>query len=249
MHIVMATSEKNSVFVELYDLTITNREDDRFGRVVSTALFTERDLINIAVSERTDLNAVTMQAALDILRTIAKEKITSGASVLFGLSYYRLGVSGVFIGDHASWDASKHKLAVHVSPTAELREAIKSTHVQVRRMAATGCVINTLTDVYSGEVNNRLTPGGGVNLTGTKIKLAGEHGDVGISLIHQANHQVTAIPKTSIALNNPSNVTFIVPPALSAGDYKLSICTQYAPSGVLLKIPRTYVFDYLLNVL
>jgi hypothetical protein len=43
-------------------------------------------------------------------------------------------------------------------------------------------------------------------------------------------------------------VSFIVPADLPAGDYKLSLTTQYSSSGVLLKDPRTYTFDYVLAV-
>jgi hypothetical protein len=35
----MATTDKNSVIVELYDLTLTERKDDRFGRVVINSVF------------------------------------------------------------------------------------------------------------------------------------------------------------------------------------------------------------------
>ncbi|MDP4271782.1 MAG: hypothetical protein Q8909_16925 [Bacteroidota bacterium] len=37
----MATTDNNSVIVELYDLSITERKDDRFGRVVTTKSLTE----------------------------------------------------------------------------------------------------------------------------------------------------------------------------------------------------------------
>jgi hypothetical protein len=33
---IMATEEKSSVVVELYELTITDRPDDRFGRVLTS---------------------------------------------------------------------------------------------------------------------------------------------------------------------------------------------------------------------
>ncbi len=39
----MPTTEKSSVIVELYDLAITERKDDRFGRVVITRSLTEDD--------------------------------------------------------------------------------------------------------------------------------------------------------------------------------------------------------------
>ena len=49
-----------SVIVELYDLALTPRKDDRFGRIVIKKSVTEDDLINIAISRRTDLNANTV---------------------------------------------------------------------------------------------------------------------------------------------------------------------------------------------
>jgi hypothetical protein len=59
---------------------------------------------------------------------------------------------------------------------------------------------------------------------------------------------VVLIPKTSLLVNDPSKITFIVPPTLVPGDYTLSLTTQYASSGTLLKEPRTYIFEYLLNI-
>jgi hypothetical protein len=244
----MATNEKNSVTVELYDLTITERKDDRFGRVVTSKSLDENDLINIAVSRRTDLSGSTMRATMDILKEIAREQIVNGASVSFGLGYFGLGVNGVFIGDNAKWDAAIHSLSIRVTPTADLRNAAKAAVVDVRGMAEIGTVINSVTDVSSGEMNSRLTAGGGVNITGSKIKIDGDNPAIGITLTNEATQAVTLIPKTTILVNDPSKISFIVPATLATGDYKLSITTQYSSTKTLLKEPRVFVFDYVLNV-
>ncbi len=244
----MATSEKSGVIVELYDLPLTERKDDRFGRVVTTKSLTEDDLVAIAVSRRTDLNATTLRASMDILKGIAVEQIANGASVKFGLGYFNLGVSGVFIGDNAKWDATQHSLFVKATPTAELRETVAASTVDVRGMAAIGIAINSLVDVASGAENSRLTPGGGINLTGSKIKIEGSDPAVGISLTNQATSEVTIISKTLLLVNEPSKITFIVPTTMVKGDYKLTICTQYSPSIKSLKEPRTYTFDYVLSI-
>ena len=243
----MAT-EKNNVFVELYDLTLTERTDDRFGRVVTTKSLTEDDLVKIAVARRTDLNAVTLKASLDILKDIAKEQVANGASVIFGLGYFGLDVKGVFIGDNPKWDGKQHSLAVRVTPTADLRQTIRGVSVSVRGMASVGVVVNSLTDVASGEVNARLTPGGGANLTGSKIKIAGDNPACGISLINQATEEVTAIPATAILINDPSKISFVIPATLPDGDYKLRITTQFSSGAQTVKEPRSYVFDYVLCV-
>jgi hypothetical protein len=244
----MATSDKSRVTVELYDLTITERKDDRFGRVVTNNSLGIIDLVKKAVAHRTDLNPTTLQASFDILKEEALDSISSGASVNFGLAYFSIGVNGIFIGDNAKWDSSINSLSVRATPTAELREAVKTAPVDVRGMAEVGTVINSLTDVSSGEVNSRLTPGGGVNLVGSKIKIAGDKEGVGISLINQTTKEATLIPVKSILTNDPSKVTFIVPATLTTGDYKISISTQFSTTNVLLNDPRTFIFDYLLNV-
>lgn len=243
----MAT-EKNSVIVELYDLSITDREDDRFGRVVTAKSLTEDDLVDIAVERRTDLNATTLKAAMEILKEIATEQIANGASVNFGLGYFRLGVNGVFIGDNAKWDSSEHSLSVLVTPTADLRETIQETSVNVRGMAVSGLVINSITDVSTGDVNTTLTPGGGLNLTGSKIKILGDDESVGISLTHAQSETVTKIQSTAILVNDPSNISCIIPADLEQGVYTLTICTQYTGSGKTLKDPRSYTCEYELTV-
>jgi hypothetical protein len=241
-------NEKNSVIVELYDLTITNRKDDRYGRVVTTKSLKEDDLIRLAVARRTDLNPSTLRSSLDILKEVAAEEVANGASVYFGLGYFNLRVNGVFVGDHAKWDPEQHSLHVNATPSVDLRNAVNNIHVNVRGMAQSGLVINSLTDVASGEENTRLTPGGGVNLAGVRIRIAGDSPDNGIILSEQNSGTVMPIPATAILVNEPSKVSFIVPADLPAGDYKLSLTTQYSHSTVLLKEPRTYTFDYVLAV-
>jgi len=243
----MATTDKNSVIVELYDLTITERKDDRFGRVVTTKSLNENDLINIAVSRRTDLNPSSLRSSMELLKEIAREQIANGASVAFGLGYFSLAVNGVFIGNNDHWDSNKHSLSVRIIPTADLRASVNAATVDVRGMAEIGTVINSVTDVTSGEVNTRLTPGGGVNLVGSKIKIAGDNAANGITLTNQTTSESTVIALNTILVNDPSKVSFVVPATLAKGDYKLSITTQYSTAAQLLKEPRTFTFDYILN--
>ena len=244
----MATTGKSSVIVELYDLTITERKDDRFGRVVTTKSLAEDDLITKAVAQRTDLSATTLKASIDILKNIAIEQIANGASVSFGLGYFSLNVNGVFIGDNAKWDSSQHNLSVRVTANAQLKEAVAASSVDVRGMAESGLVINSVTDITSGEVNGKLTPGGGINITGSKIKIAGSDATVGVKLTNQTTGTVVSIPMTALLVNDPSKISCIVPASVEAGDYKLGITTQFSTSATLLKEPRSYTFDYVLTV-
>jgi hypothetical protein len=244
----MAEEEKNTVIVELYDLPVTDETDDRVGKVITPKTLRENDLVNIATKRRTDLNPTTLRSSLDILKEIAIEQIANGSSVQFGLGFFNLGIKGVFIGDHAQWDPAVNKLHVKVTASVDVREVVKKVHVKVRGMASSGTFVNTLLDKSSGEENSILTPGGGVNLTGVKIKIAGESDENGIRLIDQNSGTEYPIPMETVLINDPKKVTFIVPADLPVGDYKLSLTTQYSSSNTLLKEPRTYLFDYVLAV-
>lgn len=244
----MTTTNKNSVIVELYDNSLTDRKDDRFGRVVTTKSLSEDDLINLAAARHSDITPATMRATLQLLSNIAIEQIANGASVKFGLGYFNLSVNGVFIGDNAKWNSEQHALVVNVTPTSDLRQAVDVAAVDVRGMAAVGIAINKLTDVTSGLVNSKLTPGGGVNLIGSKIKIEGTDKKVGITLVNKATGVVVAIPATSLLVNESSKVTFIVPATLPKGDYKLNLSTQFSGSQKLLKEVRSFLYEYTLTV-
>ncbi len=241
--------EKQAVLIELYDLSLTDRPDDRFGRVIRSRSMNEDDLIKMAVKDRTDLNPTTLKASLEILKGEAMECLLRGDSVEFGLAFYSLDSKGVFLGDNASWDSSQHKLTVQATPTRELREKVKSVSVKVRGMAPVGTFINSVTDVASGEVNTMLTLGGPVNVTGSKIKIAGDHPDIGLFLVNMADESsLVSISMNYIAINDPSNISFVMPTELPPGDYRMKIITQYTAGGTMLKEPRTYMFDYPLAI-
>lgn len=239
---------KNKVVVELYDLAITERKDDRFGRVVTHKSLNEDDLIKIAVQRRTDLSPTSLKSTMDLLKAIAREQIANGSSVAFGLGYFSVGVNGVFYGDDATWIPSEHALAVKVTPTMELRNAVKSSAVNLRGDAKVGTAINKVIDVVTGEINSVLTPGGAVNIIGSRIRIVGDDPANGISLINEQTSEVINIPSTSIATNDPSKLTFVLPTDLASGDYKLRITTQFSNTSTLLKEPRIYVFNYMLTV-
>jgi hypothetical protein len=209
--------------------------------------YTLDELVKVVVSRRTDLNPATLKASYMLLRGAAVEMTLHGASTEFGLGNNHPVVNGVFIGDHPKRDPEKNSISLSTTPSADVREALKKVKVTVLGMARSGTYINTLTDVTSGEVNTRITPGGGVNLSGTKIRIAGDLPGLGLKLINQDTEAETEIPQTSILLNDPSKLTFIVPADLPAGNYRLSLATQFmGHSTNFLKEIRTYVFEYVL---
>jgi hypothetical protein len=109
------------IIVELYELVITTRKNDRYGRVVSMGSLKPDDLIALAVSRRTDLSPESIKASYNLLKAIALEEVCNGKNVEFGLSHYSLVSEGVFIGDHSHW-GSRSKQADDSNASTLLQE-------------------------------------------------------------------------------------------------------------------------------
>ena len=238
----------DAVIVELYDNQLTSRTDDRYGRVVNLASVTDDVLISRAIENGFNGNAASMKAALDVVDAETLKAIVRGEIVKRGTGYIALDVSGSFIGDNPVWNPAVNKLAARITPSKDLRESLQSVPVRIRGMAAEGNVINSITDVATGSVNAVLTAGGMANIKGVRIKIAGDAPGVGLFLTNQDTSAVVQVPMTAIGINDPSKISFVVPATLAAGDYLLSIGTQFTDASALLREARIVTLNYVLTV-
>jgi hypothetical protein len=238
---------KNKVYVELYDAPLTQRKDDRIGRVLSNGSANVDDLIADAVDRGTDISPVILRASYDLLKTSALQRALRAQRVEFGLGITYVESTGTFIGDAAKWDVARNRLIARMLPSKELREALKSADVTVLGMAQVPNMISSVEDVVTGEVNVCLTRGGMAHVYGSKIKITGSDPSVGLKLTMSIG-DVLDIPATAIGINDPSRVSFVVPADLAPDEYTLGIVTQYTGSPRELKSPRTVTLEYTLQV-
>lgn len=239
----------DAVIVELFDNPLTERPDDRYGRVINIASINEDTLIDRAIEGGFNGNAASMKATYQAVKQEALKAIVRGEIVSFGLGHAVLDVEGAFIGDAPYWNPDVNKLVSSIVPSKELREILKKTPVKVIGLAPDQAVIASLTDVVSGKVNEKLTPGGMANIKGSRIKIEGDKPTVGLFLNNQDTQEDIQVPATAIGLNDPSKIMFVIPPDLAAGNYRLSVVTQFGGNSKrLLNEPRTITFNQLLAV-
>jgi nucleoid DNA-binding protein len=247
-YIMKKTKGKNAVMIELHDWAVSKRKDDRIGRVVKSKTIDVDDLVNMVVNRRTDLNATTVKAAFELMKEMAIEQIANGASVDFGIGYFQLNVKGVFVGDNAKWDEEQNSLSLKTLPCQELKTAMQNCDITILGKANSSTMINTVTDLSTGLVNQCLTPGGPVNISGTHLKIAGDHSGVGLRLLNLQTNEEVEVPFYSILENVPKSIKFVVPVALEAGNYQVVIVSQATSNRTFLKEPRTYTFNQVLEV-
>ncbi|MDR2764455.1 MAG: DUF4469 domain-containing protein, partial [Tannerella sp.] len=191
---------------------------------------------------------VQYETLLDILNRadrLRREKIQEGYSVQTGICHLSPRVHGAWLGATAAYDASAHKIALDITPTAEMRTALDEVGIEVLGIRESGAYIGLLTDVISGLTDGTLTPGGQIIIAGDKIKVepANEAG-IGVFLSNGA----ADIPVSPLAVNHPKEIIALAPTSLPDGVYTLYVSTRYAGGNTLLKDPRRIVYATPLKV-
>ena len=247
----MATDPKlRSITGRLVHNKLTAREDDYTFNTQYVGTRSIDDICKLAQPKMGEkYSASEMRTLYDVLLATAKTELFGGATVEFGFTNNSVGVEGSFVGPSAQFDPEKHSVVLRSTPTAASRKELSEVTVIVSHIEEGLPTISTITDVATGLINKQLTPGGGLNGKGTRVKVAGETGkEVGFFFINAETQEETAVAVTSLLRNEPKNFSFIIP-QLAPGTYYLEIASQYGGnSAVLLKEVRRNRFPYPLTV-
>lgn len=248
----MATNDpkKHSITGNLVANMLTEREDDYTFNVTYTANRTIKDLCKLAAKGKSKFTASELENAYNDLEEQAKIELFNAATVEFGLANNSLGVDGSFILDRElSSILTATAVTLRCSPRAILKEELESISVIVGQVSEGLPTITKVTDVVTGEVNGRITPGGSLNGEGKRVRIVGEEGKpIGFFFIKTSDETETAVPMTALSRNDPSYFSFIIP-QLADGTYYLEVATQAGTnSKTLVKEVRRNRFLYVLTV-
>ena len=117
----------------------------------------------------------------------------------------------------------------------------------VRRMG--GARLSLVKDVASGKTDGTITPGGMLDVTGTKIRCTGSDGTgLGAVKLLKLSDQSVAATITQLGINDPSRLMFTLPADLADGEYQLVIETWFSSASIVLKEMRTLTYPLTLVV-
>ncbi|WP_288734304.1 DUF4469 domain-containing protein [uncultured Parabacteroides sp.] len=247
----MATNDpkKHSITGNLVANMLTEREDDYTFNVTYTANRTIKDLCKLAAAGKSKFTASELESAYNDLKEQAKTELFTSATVEFGFTNNMLGVDGPFIGPEAKFDPAVNSVTMRCIPRTEFKSDLESISVIVGQVSEGLPTITKVTDVVTGEVNARITPGGSLNGTGKRVRIVGEEGKpVGFFFINTNDQTEKAVPMTALSRNDPSYFSFIIP-SLPDGSYYLEVATQAGTNNkTLVKEVRRNRFPYVLTV-
>ena len=183
------------------------------------------------------LEKETLSMVLDLKNRVCQRLLMLGMRVNDGYCNAALTCRGVV--DGSAWDPEVNSLAVNMQPAKELREAVAGATVTVTGTVSEAMYVSAAGDAMTKAPSYTVVPGSIYRVEGKNVKVEGDDPSVGIFFVDEDGTE-TQVPMGQVAVNNPSELRFIVPSTLTDGTYTLRIVTQFANSGThLLKTPRS----------
>ncbi|HPS13694.1 MAG TPA: DNA-binding domain-containing protein [Prolixibacteraceae bacterium] len=231
---------KNILKAWLKKNPLTPDPNDYTATVVSSGSVGVDQIIDEIVSDGTELKRETILNIVTRFNNKAADLALSGYNVNTGLVYMRPIIKGAFYGK--TWDPAVNSVYVSITQGIELREAVAETTVEILGIQSDPIEILSVTDQTTGKTDGTLTKGRNAELKGSYLKIAGDNEACGISFTNTATQEVTKLAATDMVLNEPSRLLIFVPATLVAGEYELTVTTQYSGSTRLLTQPRSASF-------
>jgi hypothetical protein len=226
---------------------LTDDPNDYAARVVSERSLNIPEICNSAVNRGGA--ATTAEAMEHNVNLFFKEmgyQLCDGYSVNTGYFTASTLIKGVFNSPDETFNAEKHSIIFQFNQGETLRKELANIQVDITGVGDSSITVAQVTDVKTGSVNDLLTPNRNLKIKGYKLKLAGDHPNVGVYFVNQATAERTKVVPEDIVTNNPSELV-IVTPNLAIGPYTLEVASQFS-GNALLKEPRISTLDKALTV-
>lgn len=226
----------------LYKNVFTEDSNDYLARIQTERSLDVKAICDSAVTRGgANINASTMQYAVELFLKEMEFRLCDGFSINTGSFIATPSIKGVFHSPNEGFDPQKHTLSFRFVQGESLRKRLSTVEIHVVGVANSGIRIEQVTDVQSDSINELITPYHNLRIKGKKLKLTGDHPEVGVYFINRETGLRTKIEEQGIIMNYPSELIIRVP-ALTPGVYLLEVVSQYTTNRIL-KQPNTATFD------
>ncbi len=226
----------NTLKAWLTDNTVTADPNDKILVLESTGKADLDKVLEEMQAEDTGLRPETQAHVVALFQRKCAQLLMNGYQLNTGLFYAVPRFTGVV--ESGKWNPEKNDIYVSMVQGKVLREEIAKTSVHILGEKNNVMYILEVEDRKSGYRDGKMTPGHNLFVRGACLKVGGEHAAVGVSLTNSKG-AVTKLDEDAIVVNNPSELTLLIPAGLAEDTYELAVCTQLNSGRTLLKEPRT----------
>ena len=224
---------------------LTAAPDDFMAQVQDVRSYTLDEIIDLMMQKGSTLTRADVAAVLQIYGEVCASVIADGCALNTPLMNTSLSISGVFNGANDAFDKKRHAVNLNITAGTALKAALGKVKCEKTGTTSTDPYINEVKDVVSGKVNEVLTKGGVVQITGSRLKFDAKDAAQGIFFIPETGAPVRA---AVIAENKPARLMAIIPADLAAGTYYIEVRSKHSGGGKPLKAVKAGRFAKPLTV-
>lgn len=195
-------------------------KEDFAGKVKPIQTFYMPDVARLIAEERTEYRIDTIVNITKLVEAKIRQLVCGNNNVVTDNVQYSPGILGLFLGKTGVVDPAKNKAVINMIATAALRAETDLVALEfsgvVRDMG--GANISLVKDVTTGKTDGTVTPGGILDVTGSKIRCVNADG-TGLG---------------SLTLVNTAD--------LAKGSYQLTLETWFSTNSTQLKQSRTLTY-------
>lgn len=220
-------------------------KEDFAAKVKPIQTFYMPDVARFISEERTEYRVDTIVNIVKLVEEKIRQLACGNNIVITDNVQYMPAITGLFLGKTGLVDPAKHKPVINMIATGALRAEVDRVALEfsgvVRDMG--GANISLVKDVTTGKTDGSVTPGGILDVSGSKIRSVNADG-TGLGTLTLVNlaDQTVAATITLLAINDPKRLMFNIPADLADGSYQLTLETWFSTNSTQLKQSRTLVY-------
>lgn len=210
---------------------LTPDPNDQKARVVPNNVLTLEDIVKRILKRGTTLTEVDVRAVLLIAMEEIADAVVEGNNVNTPLINVKPSIQGVFKDVNDVFDAKRHTVNASVSLGTQFAEKIVGASV-VKNASASAIApdIVSFKDVRTTS-STIATKGGIAAITGTELKYDMANASEGIFFINTTTAAETKV--TDVAQHTATNLMFLVPTTLVAGNYFVEVRKAYTKNTII----------------
>jgi hypothetical protein len=214
----------------LIENKLTADPDDYRGQVQHNSSVSIEEVIRKIARPGSTVTVAEALAFWEELSQAITTEVQGGNRFVSDLFVVSLGLTGIFNNAQDQFDPVRHQLRVRVAPGIRLRKAEQDLKVEQVRADTVQPMLDQVEDFTSDTTSDRLSKGGTVRLSGSRLKFAAADAQQGIFLIGPTGTETRV---TRVLTNMPAELLFMVPATLANGQYRVVVRAKMASSNTL----------------
>jgi hypothetical protein len=211
---------ENILYYALHENKMTDDPDDYYAVPAYTGSVTEDDLIEEMTSSGSTLTKGEAKLFFQQFKQAIHKKMVAGYTVNTGLFNIAPRVIGVFKNKNDRYDPARHAVSIKVSPGVDLKEVEGKFTLSITETTKLLPVLADFKDIASALMDQLVTIGGAGQITGHRLAIDTTDANQGIFFVGDNGQSTKA---ETIIRNKPSELIFMIPATLTAGNYYLEV--------------------------